>query len=254
MFNIDLFEKNLKTEKIGKKNYYYASTCSTNNDIWNIFKKNKKAGIVVIANEQNGGRGRGNNKWYSKKNKSLICSFLIKQKFSNEQLGLHAILVPLGIINGIKETIGKNLNLKWPNDIIYNNKKIGGVLIESKNIDNTIYLNVGFGLNVNEHKNDFPDKIKNIASSLKIITNYDIQREILLSNIINCIDQLLMNNNNKVIVKDWLKHCVHINKNINVNYNNNILKAKFININNNGQAILNYNNKELIYDGEILNI
>ena len=63
-----------------------------------------------------------------------------------------------------------------------------------------------------------------------------------------------MNNNNKVIVKDWLKHCMHINKNINVNYNNNILKAKFININNNGQAILNYNNKELIYDGEILNI
>ena len=47
---------------------------------------------------------------------------------------------------------------------------------------------------------------------------------------------------------------MHINKNINVNYNNNILKAKFININNNGQAILNYNNKELIYDGEILNI
>ena len=253
MFNIDLFESNLKTEIIGKKNYYYASTSSTNNDIWNIFKKNKKTGIIVIANEQNEGRGRANNKWYSKKNKSIICSFLIKQKFSNEQLGLHAILVPLGIIDGIKKTVDKNLNLKWPNDIMYSNKKIGGVLIESKNIDNTIYLNIGFGLNVNEEKNDFPSEIKNIASSLKIITDYNVQREILLSNIINCIDRLLIINNNQLIIKNWLKHCMHINKNINVNYNNNILNAKFININNKGQAILNYNNKEFIYDGQILN-
>ena len=253
MFNIDLFESNLKTEIIGKKNYYYASTSSTNNDIWNIFKKNKKTGIIVIANEQNEGRGRANNKWYSKKNKSIICSFLIKQKFSNEQLGLHAILVPLGIIDGIKKTIDKNLKLKWPNDIMYSNKKIGGILIESKNIDKTIYLNIGFGLNVNEEKNDFPREIKNIASSLKIITDYNLPREILLSNIINCIDRLLIINNNQLIIKNWLKHCMHINKNINVNYNNNILNAKFININNKGQAILNYNNKEFIYDGQILN-
>ena len=251
MFNIDLFEANLKTQKIGKKNYYYASTKSTNDDIWKIFKSYKKEGIIVIANEQKNGRGRGSKKWFSTQNKSLICSFLIKQKFSNKKIGLHSILVPLGIIYGIKKTINKSLNLKWPNDIIYKNKKIGGILIESKKVDDILYLNIGFGINVNENKKDFSMAIKDKASSLKIINGENIQREILLSNIINSIDELLIKNKN--IVKEWMKYCMHINKKINVIYNNNIINARFININNNGQAILNYNNEEFIYDGIILN-
>ena len=254
MFNIDLFETNLKTKNIGKKNYYYASTNSTNNDIWRIFKKYKKEGIIAIANEQIHGRGRRNNKWFSTKNKSLTCSFLIKQKFSNKQIGLHSILVPVGILHGIKKTIHKDLNLKWPNDIIYNSKKIGGVLIESKKIDDILYLNIGFGLNVNEEQNDFPLELQKIASSLKLITASEIQRETLLSNIINCIDRLLTKKDDKAIIEDWSKYCVHINKKINIKHNNNIINARFININNNGQAILSYNNKEFIYDGEISNI
>ena len=254
MFNIDLFETNLKTQKIGKKNYYYASTNSTNTQVWTIFNKYKKEGIVTIANEQTQGRGRGTKKWFSKKNKSLICSFLIKQKYSNKKIGLHSILIPVGIINGIKKTINKKLQLKWPNDIMYNNKKIGGILIESKKNNDTFYFNVGFGLNVNEGENDFTSSIQKIASSLKIITGYEIQREILLSNIINSIDKLLMSNNDKTIIQDWLSYCNHINQTISIKYNGNIVNARFIKINNNGQAILNYNDKKITYDGEIFRI
>ena len=65
MFNFELFQSNLKTQILGKKNFYYASTSSTNDDIWRIFKKEKKEGVIVVANEQLKGRGRGNKKWHS---------------------------------------------------------------------------------------------------------------------------------------------------------------------------------------------
>ena len=150
MFNIEFLQNNLKTKILGKKNFYYASTKSTNEDIWKLFNIEKNEGLIVIANEQLKGRGRGNKKWFSKKNKSLICSFMIKQKFSNAKLGFHSLLVPVGIISGIKKTINKTFSIKWPNDIIFEHKKIGGILIESKIYQNSIYLNIGFGINVNE--------------------------------------------------------------------------------------------------------
>ena len=83
-------EQALESSKkiIGEKTFYYESTKSTNCDIWELFKKERKEGIAVIANEQFEGRGRNEKVWYSKKDKSIICSFLIKQKFSTEKIVL----------------------------------------------------------------------------------------------------------------------------------------------------------------------
>jgi len=253
MFNIDLLQSNLKTQYLGKKNYYYSTTSSTNDDIWKVFKETKREGIVIVANEQLNGRGREDKKWFSKKNKSLICSFLIKQNFSTEKLGLHAILIPVGIILGIEKTINKSLNIKWPNDIIFKNQKVCGILIETKKYNKSLYLNIGFGINVNENKNDFPKLIQKHATSLKIIYGQEIQRENLLANILNCIDKLLLEKTDKKIINAWQKYCPHINQSINIKYNNKIINATFIRLNNNGQAIVNYKNQEIIYDGAILN-
>ena len=254
MFNFELFQSNLKTQILGKKNFYYASTSSTNDDIWRIFNKEKKEGVIVVANEQLKGRGRGNKKWHSCKNKSLICSFLIKQKFPNSKLGFHSLIVPIGIIAGIDKTVNKTLSIKWPNDIIYENKKIGGVLIESKILQKTTYLNIGFGINVNENEMDYIPNIKNNANSLKKIVGEEIQREILLANILNAIDKLLIKKNEKKIIEYWISLCSHIDKKINVIYKKNIIETIFKTINNNGQAILHYKNNDITFDGPILNI
>ena len=254
MFNLELFQSNLKTQILGKKNFYYASTSSTNDDIWKIFNKAKQEGVVVVANEQLEGRGRGNKKWHSYKNKSLICSFLIKQKFPISKLGFHSLIVPLGIIEGINKTTNKTLSIKWPNDIMYKTKKIGGVLIESKNFQKNTYLNIGFGINVNENDVDYPSEIKNDSNSLKKIVGEEIQREILLANILNAIDKLLVKKNEKEIIGNWINLCSHINKEINVIYKKNIIQSIFKTINKNGQAILHYNNNDITFDGPILNI
>ena len=99
-----------------------------------------------------------------------------------------------------------------------------------------------------------PLEIKNNATSIKTIIGYEVQREILLANILNSIDKLLIQKNEKEIIDDWITYCAHIEKKININYKNNIIKATFKTINNNGQAILQYNKKKIIFDGAILNI
>ena len=252
MFSIELFQSNLNTKILANQIFYNSTTKSTNSDIWEIFKKKKREGIVVIANEQFSGRGRGLKKWFSKKNKSITFSFLVEEKFSKNEIGLHSILIPVGIIKGIKKSIKENLSVKWPNDVMFENKKLGGVLIETKTYKKSLYLNIGVGLNINESLSDFPDEIKDSASSLKIISNKNIQREIVLANILNSIDQLLQNSNAQDVISSWTKLCNHINKEIEIKYKNKVIKAVFKKINCNGQAILNYNNENLIFDGAIL--
>ena len=254
MFNVDLFKKHLKTKIIGKKTFYYESTKSTNYDIWELFKKERKEGIAVIANEQFEGRGRNEKVWHSKKDKSIICSFLIKQKFSTEKMGLHAILVPVGIILGINKTINNKFSIKWPNDIYVNKKKICGILIETKNNMNSAYLNIGFGINVNENNSDLHFKIKNRTTSIKIISGNETKREVLLANILNSIDELLFNKNESEILEYWMQFCNHINQEIFCKYKNKLVKGIFKKINEKGNAIIEYNNKDFIFDGPILNI
>ena len=171
MFNVELFKKRLKTKVISNKIIYKPSTNSTNYDAWEMFEKHKQENIVIIANEQLRGKGRGEKKWFSKINKSIICSFIVKEKFSKEKIGLHSILIPVGIITGMQKIINEKFSIKWPNDVFLNNKKICGILIESKTINGILYFNIGIGINVNEDKKDFPKEIKESATSLKIESN-----------------------------------------------------------------------------------
>ena len=254
MFSVELFQSNLKTKLIGKKIIYYASTKSTNSDVWDLYHKGENEGLVVIANDQTKGRGRGKKKWITTKELGLACSILIKQKFNLEKNGLHAILIPIGIILGIKNMYDIPISIKWPNDLYYENKKLGGVLIESKyNSSNSIY-NIGFGINVNESINDFPKNIKNYSTSLKIVTGEKIQRELLLANILNCIDKNLCDIKESFIIKEWMKYCNHINSEILIKQNGGKIKGIFKKINQRGQAIINKNGQNIIFDGPILNI
>ena len=217
MFSTTLFKSYLNTKIIANKIFYYSSTLSTNNVVWDIIKNESKEGIVVIANNQTKGRGRGEKKWISKKNMDILCSFSMKQKFDISKMGLHALAIPIGIINGIKYFTDIPIKVKWPNDIYAKDKKIGGILIETKKIKNTIFFNIGFGINVNESEEDFPDSLKKNAISLRMLTNENIQREILLAKILNSLDNIITEKKESFIIDNWMKYCNHIDNKINRN-------------------------------------
>jgi len=250
MFFTHLFESNLRLKNYSPKVIYYTSTNSTNEDVWNLFLEEKEDNIIVITDYQKNGKGRQNNIWFSKPGHSITCSFLLKEVFSKKQFNFHAILIPVAIVNAIKLFLSIDVTIKWPNDIMYNNQKLCGVLIESKNIGKNIF-NIGFGINVNETTDDFPKELQSHAISLKQILGHPIQREPLLAYIFNELNLLINKLDITSLTKQWMHSCYHKNSEVSFKYNNKSVKGIFKYINDKGQAVINLNNKYIQYDGAI---
>lgn len=155
-------------------------TSSTNAELKLLQQKSSLVeGSVVITEYQTAGRGQAGNSWYSSKGKNLLFSYLLYPHCvkAKDQFIISRI-VSLALIKVLDKYI-KNVTIKWPNDIYWNNKKIAGILIENslmgEHIDYTI---VGIGLNVNE--NDFPQHLPNPVS-MKLIAGSEFDRNKLLT-------------------------------------------------------------------------
>ncbi len=126
-------------------------------------------GAVVVAQCQKNGRGQGGNFWESTAGKNLIFSLLLRPSFLKaEDMFMISKVVSLGIIGYLKG-IDKHFTIKWPNDIYYRNKKLGGILIENQLLGSKLnFMIVGIGININQDifESDAPNPI-----SLKNIFN-----------------------------------------------------------------------------------
>ena len=103
--------------------------------------------ICMLADEQTSGIGRRGNEWVSPKG-NIYISFLIKYDLSIENHFLFSALTANSIIKFLNNHIDENINIKWPNDIIINNKKIAGIMTEIVDHNNTQYIIIGAGINI----------------------------------------------------------------------------------------------------------
>ena len=246
MFFIPLFLSNLTTRRIAQKIEYIQTTGSTNETIYNMFKNGTiKEGNVLISEEQTRGKGRRGDKWFSSYGKNLTFSFIISNK--NEDLIKKLPLITgISIVEAIKQLTRIDCNLKWPNDILYKAKKLGGVLIEQKKNQ----FIIGMGINVNEI--EFNPSIKNEACSLQSILNYSTQREPLLAFIFNHFEKLLEEDIENITEK-WEALCNHINKPIRFSDYSKIFEGEFLGLNKDGEAKIKFNQKEKIIQSGVIN-
>ena len=160
---------------------------------------------VVSAKSQTNGKGQMGSKWVSESNKNLIISILIKNSIENSSRIFDLnIVVAVSIIDVLKAKNIPNLSIKWPNDIMSENKKIGGILIENsiKGIS-IIDSIIGFGLNVNQTYFENLPK----ASSLKNIMLYDFNIDTLIVEIVLKIEEnILMISSQKQLQNIWKKY------------------------------------------------
>ena len=143
-----------------------------------------KENTVIITDRQTNGYGTNNRKWYSSKD-SIICSFLIKNKTSIPPNYSYIIgSIVSSIINKLCDV---KTYIEKPNDIYLNNKKIGGILIETKYISNELkYIIIGIGINVNQKI--MPNVIRDISTSLYIETNKKYNKEDIIKELIKTIE------------------------------------------------------------------
>ncbi len=251
----NLIQANLKTIKIGKKIEYYPRTDSTNIDAWELINSEEIInGTVVVTDNQLQGKGRNGHSWFMGPGKGIAISVVLIDKIKKHKALLIPIVTGIGIIKTL-EFFGIKASLKWPNDIFVKNKKLCGILCESKLSKNLIeQLVIGIGLNVNEIEDDFPNELKSSATSCKIITGKSVQREILIAKILDYIElQLKMiKDDTRTIINTWESYCNHINKPISFYYNKKKLDGIFIGLDASGQAIIKIDKSKKLFSSIII--
>lgn len=155
--------------RIGDKCLHFAQTGSTNDLLWELAAQGTPEGTVVSTDFQTAGKGQAGSSWLSEPGDNLLCSIYLHTHFVEAQYPFRLnVAVALGVYDFVHLYLGEGVRLKWPNDIYYRERKIGGMLIE-----NTIQgawlaeSVVGVGINVNQHY--FGRELQQ-ASSLSRIT------------------------------------------------------------------------------------
>lgn len=163
---------------------------STNTYLKNLLSNSKPLmeGTVIMAEHQYAGRGQNSNKWESEIGKNLIVSIYLKPTFLavNQQFDLNKA-ISLGVTDTLISILGKNCSIKWPNDIYFHDKKIGGILIENVikgyNLKESI---VGIGLNVNQLQ--FSSQLISRVNSISKVLHKDYKLEKLLTELCQNIE------------------------------------------------------------------
>ena len=185
----DEIRANLKTKRIGSKILVFNSTSSTNDIAAEYAKSKENDGLVVFAEEQTAGRGRSGSKWLNELGEGLLCSIVLtKSKCGAELLSLACAVA-------VAEAIGKQgesqAQIKWPNDIILNGKKVAGILLESKTINaRTAYI-IGIGINCHQKQSSFPPELQKAATSIDIESRTICDRNSLAKRLLTLIEHLL---------------------------------------------------------------
>lgn len=244
---------NLATEFIGKKVIHLKTVGSTNDYAKEIGNK-VNGGTLVISEQQTKGKGRLGRSWKSKSGDGIWMSLIIKPKIEPYKAPFLTLVAGASIVVALRK-LGVDASIKWPNDIIVNNKKICGILTElSAEMERVNYVVVGPGINVKTL--EFPDEIEDKATSLYKegykISRVDIVRQF-------CVEfeklykAYILDGDRKTTINICREYSPIINKEIYIIKNNKKELVKCIDINENGNLVIKERNGQVkeIMSGEI---
>jgi BirA family transcriptional regulator, biotin operon repressor / biotin---[acetyl-CoA-carboxylase] ligase len=187
----DIVQRNLTTKKIGQNIRFYESIPSTQTIAYQLTQEGAPEGTVVIAEEQTQGRGRLARSWHSPSGKGIWMSIILRPEIPPQHAPQLTLLAAVAIVRAIERELSVSCEIKWPNDILINGKKVVGILTElHAEADRIISVNVGIGINVNTEQLDFPDELKDIATSLAIEKNEKIDRASLARAIFTSLEKI----------------------------------------------------------------
>ena len=184
----------LRTKFLAKDIKFFESLESTQLTAKKMAEETVENGTIVIADDQKKGVGTHDRKWYSEKGKNILFTLIVYPKCNLKKLNTITVDIAKCLIYSIEKIYNIKLDIKSPNDIMYNKKKIGGILTQIVTSGEEIkYLLIGIGINVNQE--EFPHEIKDIATSLKSEFGMDFSREKIISEFCNIFEEYCIENN-----------------------------------------------------------
>ena len=250
MIFTQLIQTNLRTKELGKNIEYYNRLDSTNTEAWELVEENKNHGTIVITENQTNGKGQKNKTWEMVPGKSLVFSLILSKNYPIDHSGLICLSVSLALIESLNKR-GLDAQLKWPNDLLIDGKKIGGILCETKIEKNKIKnMVIGVGVNVNESIAEHDESIQKNLTTMFEVSKHPHQRELIVAEFINSFELMLnkLSTEPNQIIEEWLDKCMHLNEKILFLQNEKILEGVFCGLDNNGFAKIEIDNKVKSYN------
>jgi len=188
-FNQNTIHSSLTTRAFGRKLYILPEVTSTNTHALTLADPLSAHGSVVLAEQQTAGRGRLDRTWFSPPAMNLYASVVLVPTPSFQRMSWIPLIAGLSLTEAIHQTCGLHATLKWPNDVLLHDQKLGGILCEGTSQGPHYQLvAVGIGLNVNMSETDFPDDLRFHSTSLRIHTLTAINRNTLLAHVLNAFE------------------------------------------------------------------
>lgn len=203
---------NLVTRFIGQRVIYYSRLTSTMDVAKREAQQGAVEGTIIIADEQTAGRGRLKRAWLSPKGSIALSIILYPSLLYLPSL---IMLASLAVVHSIESVIGLKSQVKWPNDVLVNGKKVCGILIESDVRGNMVdYTIIGIGINVNLRLSDFPE-ILPTATSLSNELGRGVSRLSLIRRLLVEIERLYLTlQTGGSIFEEWRDSLITLGKRI----------------------------------------
>lgn len=207
-------------QQIGRELFNYDEIDSTNNYAKKMANEGCPHGTVIVAERQTLGRGRVGRQWQSDNSSGLWFSIVIRPDLEPERVQIITLAASIAVVEGIRKELGINCGIKWPNDIILDSSKLGGILTElSAEPGHVNYVVVGIGINVNQSLTDFDTDLRNKATSIYINTGKKYSRVRLLGSILSSFEEIysvLLEGRAEEIIDRWNRSSVTIGKEVKI--------------------------------------
>lgn len=171
-----------KTKWVGTEICYFDVTDSTNTQAKSLGEGDAPNGTLVVAGKQESGRGRRGRSFESPAGTGIFMTLLLRPEIEPQNASMLTLVSALAVAKGIEYMVDLPVQIKWPNDIVVNGKKVCGILTEmSAQMDYVNYIVIGIGINVSNE--EFPEEIKDVATSIYLESGKHVNRAMLIEKI-----------------------------------------------------------------------
>lgn len=220
LLTAETISSSLTTKRIGSTVYCYEEIDSTNNEAKRLAMEGSPDGTLVIAEQQHGGRGRLSRSFLSPKGRGLWFTFVLRPDIAPAEASKCTLLAALAVVKAIRNRAGIDCGIKWPNDILVGGKKLVGILTEmSADVDGIKYIICGIGINVNIRREEFPDELRAIATSVEAELGRPFDRLTLLGAVCEEMERAyeqMLEEGFAPILAEWKKYSVTLGQAVRV--------------------------------------
>lgn len=147
-------------------------------------------GTVIVAERQTQGRGRLGREWHSAPGRGIWMTIVLRPPMSPMELAPLTLLAAVGVAAGIEAATGLAPGIKWPNDVLLNDRKVCGILTELLAEQDAVrYVLVGIGINVHQTPDEFPGEVRHLATSLAVAAGHAVDRVAVVRAVLAALDR-----------------------------------------------------------------